>query len=101
MKRGSLVFGIVAVLLLADGTYLDLTNNQVGGDQGSFFGNSNFVLSAGTTVLVAGGLLLVGSVIMWIVAARKGHGGVAGAQGSQTRAAQGQVLKEQAHQRES
>ena len=64
MKRGSIVFGIVALLLLADGTYLDATNNQVGGDQGAFFGNANVVLSAGTTVLVAGGLLAIGAIIM-------------------------------------
>jgi hypothetical protein len=71
MKRGSIVFGIVALLLLADGAYLDATNNQVGGDQGAFFGNANVVLSAGTTVLVAGGLLAIGAIIMWFVAVRR------------------------------
>ncbi|MGO8956213.1 MAG: hypothetical protein ACLQFR_02380 [Streptosporangiaceae bacterium] len=77
MKRVSLVFGILAVLLLADGAYLDLTNNQVGGDQGALFGNANVVLSAGTTVLVAGGLLAAGAIIMWLLAIRKEHGAAA------------------------
>ncbi len=77
MKRVALVFGILAVLLLADGAYLDLTNNQVGGDQGALFGNANVVLSAGTTVLVAGGLLAVGSIIMWLLAIRKQRGTLA------------------------
>jgi hypothetical protein len=71
MKRVTLVFGILAVLLLADGAYLELTNNQVGGDQGSFFGNPNFVLSAGATVLIAGGLLLVVTIVMWLASARR------------------------------
>ena len=95
MKRGSIIFGIVAVLLLADGAYLVATNNQVGGDQGAFFGNANDVLSAGTVVLVSGGLLAVGAIIMWIVALRRqrqlpqepGH----------TREAQGQVHAGQSH----
>ena len=71
MKRIALVFSIVAVLLLADGAYLVLTDNQVGGDQGALFGNGNVVLSAGTTVLIAGGFLAVGSMIMWILALRR------------------------------
>ncbi len=74
MKRVAVFFGIVAVLLLIDGAYLDLTNNQVGGDQGALFGNANVVLSAGTTVLVAGGLLAVASIIMWLLAVRREHG---------------------------
>ena len=73
MKRAALLFGVLSVLLLADGTYLDLTNNQVGGDQGTLFGNPGFVLSAGTTVLIAGGLLLVVTGVMWLAAARGGR----------------------------
>ena len=34
MKRGAIVFAVVAVLLLADGTTAMVTNNQVGGDTG-------------------------------------------------------------------
>jgi energy-coupling factor transporter ATP-binding protein EcfA2 len=71
MRRAAMVFGVLALLLLADGAYLELTNNQVGGDQGSFFGNPNVVLSAGTTVLIAGGLLLIVTVVMWLAAARR------------------------------
>jgi hypothetical protein len=70
MRRATLVFGVLAVLLLADGAYLELTNNEVGGDQGSFFGDPHFVLSAGATVLIAGGLLLIVTVVMWLAAAR-------------------------------
>jgi hypothetical protein len=103
MKRGSIVFGIVALLLLADGTYLDATNNQVGGDQGAFFGNANFVLSAGTTVLVAGGLLAVGAIIMWFVAVRRERGGRRFAPLAGDRARQQTVpaRKEQGDRRES
>jgi hypothetical protein len=68
MRRVAVVFGVLAVLLLADGSYLQLTNNQVGGDTGVLFGNPNFVLSAGTVVLISGGFLLLGAAIMWAVA---------------------------------
>jgi hypothetical protein len=68
MKRGALVLGVLAVLLLADGSYLELSNNQVGGDTGVLFGNPNLVLSAGTVVLISGGFILLGAVIMWAVA---------------------------------
>jgi len=68
MKRVTIIFGILAVLLLADGAYLQLTSNEVGGDQGSLFGNPSLAVSAGTTVLIAGGLLLAVTLVMWLVA---------------------------------
>jgi hypothetical protein len=71
MKRAAIVFAVVAVLLLADGSYLQVTNNEVGGDSGVLFGNPNFVLSAGTVVLISGGFLLLGAAIMWAVAVRR------------------------------
>jgi hypothetical protein len=71
MKRGALVFGVLALVLLADGSYLQLTDNQVGGDTGVLFGNPNLVLSAGTIVLISGGFLLVGAALMWVVAIRR------------------------------
>ena len=73
MKRVTIFFGVLAVLLLADGAYLQLTSNEVGGDQGSLFGNPNITLSAGTTVLIAGGLLAAVTVVMWLVALTRGR----------------------------
>jgi hypothetical protein len=71
MKRGAVVFAVVALLLLADGSYLQVTRNQVGGDTGTLFGNPKLSLSAGTVVLISGGLLLLGAAIMWAVALRR------------------------------
>lgn len=71
MKRGAVVFAVVALLLLADGSYLQVTRNQVGGDTGTLFGNPKLFLSAGTVVLISGGLLLAGAAIMWAVAQRR------------------------------
>jgi hypothetical protein len=68
MKRGAVVFAVVALLLLADGSYLQVTRNSVGGDTGTLFGNPHLFLSAGTVVLISGGLLLAGAAIMWAVA---------------------------------
>jgi hypothetical protein len=47
LKRVALVFGVVTLLLFADGIYLLATHNQVGGDTGVLFGNSNYYLSPG------------------------------------------------------
>jgi hypothetical protein len=77
VKRGAIVFAIVALLLLADGSYLQVSHNNVGGDTGSLFGNPHFFLSAGTVVLISGGLLLAGAAILWVLAelrVRKGRG---------------------------
>jgi uncharacterized membrane protein len=68
MKRSALVFGVLALLLLADGSYLQLSSNQVGGDTGVLFGNPNLALSAGTVVLISGAFLFLGAAIMWAVA---------------------------------
>jgi hypothetical protein len=77
VKRGAIVFAVVALLLLADGSYLQVSHNNVGGDTGSLFGNPHFFLSAGTVVLISGGLLLAGAAILWVLAelrVRKGRG---------------------------
>jgi hypothetical protein len=74
MKRAVLVLGVLSVLLLADGLYLELTNYQPG-DQNAFTGNPNIILSDGATVLIAGGALAVVCVLMWIVGVRgRPHG---------------------------
>ncbi len=67
MKRIALVFGVVSLLLFADGIYLLATHNEVGGDTGTLFGNPNNFLSAGTIVVISALLLLVATVIMWLV----------------------------------
>lgn len=74
MKRGALVFAIVALLLFADGSYLQVSNNQVGGDTGVLFGNQNLSLAAGTVVLISGALLMIGAAIMFAVALRRERG---------------------------
>jgi hypothetical protein len=70
LKRIALVLAIISLLLFADGAQLLARHNQVGGDTGLLFGNPHFFLSAGTVVLISGGLLLLGAVIMWAVALR-------------------------------
>lgn len=79
MKRAALVFGVLAVLLLADGLYMELSNYQPG-DQNAFTGNPNIILSDGATVLIAGGALAVVSALMWLVGARP-HGRARGMRG--------------------
>jgi ABC-type Na+ efflux pump permease subunit len=71
MKRAALVFGIVSLLLFADGGYLLATHNQVGGDTGTLFGNPNYYLSAGTVVVISAFLLFVAGVTMWLVAVHR------------------------------
>jgi hypothetical protein len=121
MKRGAIVFAVVALLLFADGSYLLVTKNQVGGDTGVLFGNSHFFLSAGTVVLISSGFLILGAAIMWAVAVwretRPAGGRRQGSQpgvsepqvsrpqtsGARTEAGagRGQMRKGQGHQRQS
>ena len=75
MKRIAAIFSIISVILLVYGLIDYLTNyNWAQGDQDPLFGNQNVLLNDGATVLIAGGLLTVGSVIMWVLALRKGDG---------------------------
>ena len=67
LRRGALVFGILALLLFTDGIYLVATHKNPNGDTGTFFGNSSYYLNAGTVVVLSGVLVLVASVIMWLV----------------------------------
>jgi hypothetical protein len=71
VKRIAIVTAVIALLLLIDGTYLQVTNNQVGGDSGILFGDANIFVSAGAVVLFSGGLMLLGAVLMWVVALRR------------------------------
>jgi hypothetical protein len=75
MRRAAWIFSIVSVVLLVYGLIDYLTNyNWAQGDQDPLFGNQNVLLNDGATVLIAGGLLAIGSVLMWILALRKEHG---------------------------
>jgi CHASE3 domain sensor protein len=75
MKRIAIIFSVISVILLVYGLIDYLTNyNWAQGDQDPLFGNQNVLLNDGATVLIAGGFLTVGSVIMWILALRKGDG---------------------------
>jgi hypothetical protein len=71
MKRAAIVFGVLTLLLFADGTYLLATHTNPSGDTGVLFGNPNNFLSAGTVVVISALLLLVATVIMWLVAVRR------------------------------
>ena len=68
MKRAALVFGTVALLLLADGIYLLAAHKNPNGDTGVLFGNPHNFLSSGTIVVISAILVLAASVIMWLVA---------------------------------
>jgi len=71
MKRAAIVFGVLTLLLFADGIYLLATHTNPNGDTGVLFGNPNNFLSAGTVVVISALLLLVATVIMWLVAVRR------------------------------
>ena len=71
MKRAAIVFGVLTLLLFADGIYLLATHTNPNGDTGVLFGNPDNFLSAGTVVVISALLLLVATVIMWLVAVRR------------------------------
>ena len=67
LRRATIVFGILALLLFVDGIYLVATHKNPNGDTGTFFGNSSYYLNSGTVVVLSGVLVLIASVIMWLV----------------------------------
>jgi hypothetical protein len=76
MKRAVYIFAVLSLLLIADGIYLEVSNNQQGcgcnGDSGTLFGGATSInLSTGTEVLIGGGLLLIVTGIVWIVSMRR------------------------------
>ena len=71
MKRAAIVFGVLTLLLFADGIYLLAAHTNPNGDTGLLFGNPNNFLSAGTVVVISALVLLVATVIMWLVAVRR------------------------------
>ena len=104
MKRAGYVFAVLSLLLIADGLYLEVSNNQQGcgcnGDSGTLFGGSTSInLSTGTEVLIGGGLLLIVTGILWILAMRRDRGPAAAngrAQASLAQAGQAQAGNAQA-----
>ena len=71
LKRTALVFGILSLLLFADGSYLLATHKNPNGDTGILFGNPHNFLSSGTIVVISALFLLVATVIMWLVAVHR------------------------------
>ena len=71
LKRAAIFFGILGLLLVADGVYLIATRTNPNGDTGTLFGNSHYFLSSGTIVLISGLLVLVAAVVMWLVDVRR------------------------------
>jgi hypothetical protein len=72
MKRLAMIMGIVSAVVLVLGLVEALTNYQwTQGDQDPLFGDPRILLNDGMTTLIAGGFLLIGSVIMWMLARRK------------------------------
>jgi hypothetical protein len=75
MKRLAIICTLTSIVLLIVGVVDWATNyNWAQGDQNAIFGNPRILVNDGITVIVAAGLLLVGSVIMWILVLRKEHG---------------------------
>ena len=71
LKRAAIVFGVLTLLLFADGIYLLAAHKNPNGDTGILFGNPHNFLSSGTIVVISALLLLVATVIMWVVATRR------------------------------
>lgn len=75
MKRVATIMSVIAGIVLIIGLVEWLTNfHWAQGDQNAFFGNPRILLNDGATALIAGGLLVIGSAIMWFLALRRGHG---------------------------
>ena len=74
MKRLAITSTVLSVLLLTVGIYDAVTKyNWAAGDQNPLFGNQNVLLNDGTTILIAAGLFVVVTIVMWIMAIRKGQ----------------------------
>jgi hypothetical protein len=75
MKRLAITCTVTSAVILILGVVDWATNyNWAQGDQDPLFGNPRILLNDGMTVIIAGGFLLVGSAIMWVVALRREHG---------------------------
>ena len=73
MKRLAIVSTVASGVLLVIGLIDYLTNYNWANDQNPFAGNQNVLLNDGATILIAGGMLVIVSAIMWFMALRKGQ----------------------------
>ena len=71
MRRVAIIFTVISGLLLILGLADSLANYNP--NPGIIFGNPNVGVSAGVTVLIGGGVLILVSAVMWIMALRKGQ----------------------------
>ena len=75
MRRAAMIFTALAGVLLVLGIIEAVTNYKWrAGDQNPLFGNPHILMNDGTTVLIAGGFLVLVSAVMWILARRKDSG---------------------------
>ena len=74
MRRLAIITSVISGLLLVLGLIDYVTNYNWANDQDPLFGNPHILLNDGATVLIAGGFLTIGSVVMWVMALRKGQG---------------------------
>jgi hypothetical protein len=70
MRRAAWILTVLSVLLLADGLWMTVSHYQPG-DQNTFTGNPNLILSDGQVVLISAGLLIVATVVMWVLVFRR------------------------------
>jgi hypothetical protein len=70
MKRAAWIFTVLSVLLLANGVWMELSHYHPG-DQNTFTGNPNLILSDGQVVLISAGVLIVVTVVMWLLVFRR------------------------------
>jgi uncharacterized membrane protein len=70
MRRIALVCAVIAALLLIDGLYMVLANYHPG-DQNTFDGNQNVILSDGEVTLISSGFFILATAAIWIVALRR------------------------------
>jgi hypothetical protein len=70
MKRAALICTVLSVLLLGCGIWMQAVGFHPG-DQNTFFGNPQLILSDGQVTLILSGLLIVATAAMWLAVARR------------------------------
>jgi len=69
MRRAAIIFTVISGILLVLGLVDYLTNYN--NNPGVIFGNPKVPVSEGATVLIADGVLILATALMWILAVRK------------------------------